>query len=120
MRLKGKKIGFDDYFKIITLEEAGNVNVGHSALMHDAIDDVAVVIRDIKAQEEVKAVTQEGHDVCTVRALENIPLGHKIAVRDMPAGKEVLKYGRSIGKTAMKISKGAHVHNQNIKSVRWA
>ena len=92
----------------------------HGALMHESVDDVAVVITDVAAGTEVKLVTLDGQEAGTVTAIEDIPLGHKIALRDMAAGKEVIKYGRAIGKTSQNIAQGAHVHTQNVKSIRWA
>ena len=93
--------------------------MAHGALLHDAVDDVAVVIIDISTGDDVKAVTLEGQEIGTIKAVENIPLGHKIAIRDMAAGKDVIKYGRAIGKTTTDIAKGAHVHVQNVRSIRW-
>lgn len=92
----------------------------HGALMHESNDDVAVVVADVAGGTEVRAVTLEGKEICSVKAIEDIPLGHKIAVRDIAAGKEVVKYGRSIGKASQAIKEGSHVHTQNLKSVRWA
>ncbi|GAB4533921.1 MAG: UxaA family hydrolase [Anaerolineae bacterium] len=92
----------------------------HGALMHEAEDDVAVAIVDLAAGTEVKVMTIEGQEVGTLTVVEDIPLGHKFATRDIPAGKEVIKYGRCIGKATRPIPKGAHAHIQNIKSVRWA
>ncbi len=92
----------------------------HGALMHDSVDDVAVVISDVAAGTEVKAVTLDGKEVATLKATEDIPLGHKIALHDMAANKEVIKYGRTIGKATKDIAKGAHVHTQNVESIRWA
>ena len=91
----------------------------HGALMHEKEDDVAVVIADVAAGDEVETVTLNGEGMGTVKAVEAIPLGHKIALRDMAAGKEVIKYGRAIGKTRQDIAKGAHVHTQNVVSIRW-
>lgn len=93
--------------------------MAHGALMHDEVDDVAVVIADVAAGSEVQTMTLEGKAMGTVKATEAIPLGHKIAVRDMEAGKEVIKYGRTIGMTTGRIAKGGHVHTQNIRSIRW-
>ncbi len=93
--------------------------MAHGALMHDAVDDVAVVIQDVAAGADVKAVTLDGEEVSVVKAVEDIPLGHKIALRDMAEGKEVIKYGRAIGKTTKDIAQGAHVHTQNVSSIRW-
>ena len=92
----------------------------HGALMHNEEDDVAVVISDIKAQTEIKAVSLDGQEIVTIKTVEDIPLGHKIAVRDIVKGKEVIKYGRPIGRAIQDIAQGAHVHIQNIKSIRWA
>jgi (2R)-sulfolactate sulfo-lyase subunit alpha len=92
----------------------------HGALMHGADDDVAVVVQDVSSGTEVRAVTLDGADRGSVTAVEDIPLGHKIAMRDISEGETVTKYGRSIGKASANIKKGAHVHTQNIKTVRWS
>lgn len=92
----------------------------HGALMHEAEDDVAVAIEDLAAGAEVKVMTIEGQGVGTFIIVEDIPLGHKFATRDIPEGDEVIKYGRTIGRATQAIPKGAHAHTQNIRSVRWA
>lgn len=91
----------------------------HGALMHEAVDDVAVVVQDVAAGDAVRAVTLEGKEVAVVKAIEPIPLGHKIALRDKAAGADVIKYGRAIGKASKAIVTGAHVHTQNLRSIRW-
>ncbi|MCB0153803.1 MAG: UxaA family hydrolase [Anaerolineae bacterium] len=93
--------------------------MAHGALSHEAVDDVAVVIQDVAAGDEVRTVTLEGQELGVIKAVEAIPLGHKIALRDMSAGHEVIKYGRTIGLTTKAIAKGAHVHIQNVRSIRW-
>ena len=93
--------------------------MSHDALMHEEVDDVAVVIKDIDAGASVRAVTLDGREQHTVEAVEAVPLGHKIALRAMEEGHEVIKYGRTIGRATRAIPKGAHVHTQNVKSVRW-
>lgn len=91
----------------------------HGALLHEAEDDVAVAIQDLAEGTKVKVMTIEGQEVGTFTIVEDIPLGHKFATRDIPEGEEVVKYGRTIGKATQAIPKGAHAHTQNIKSVRW-
>jgi (2R)-sulfolactate sulfo-lyase subunit alpha len=91
----------------------------HGAVMHEAEDDVAVVIVDIAAGSDVKTMTIEGQEVDTLKVVEDIPLGHKFATRDIAAGDEVIKYGRTIGKATQAIARGARVHTHNLKSVRW-
>ena len=52
----------------------------------------------------------------TVR--EPIPRGHKIALRAIAAGAEVMKYGSPIGLATADIPAGAHVHTHNVSSAR--
>jgi altronate dehydratase len=92
----------------------------HGALMHEPGDDVAVAIADLAKGTQVRMVTIEGQEVGALTVVEDIPLGHKFATRDIARGKEVFKYGRTIGKATQAIPKGAHAHTHNIKSVRWA
>jgi (2R)-sulfolactate sulfo-lyase subunit alpha len=89
-------------------------------LLHEAIDDVGVAAMDLKTGEEVQAVTLDGDPVTSINLKEDIPFGHKIAMRDMPEKKNILEYGREIGYAATGIVQGSHVHTHNIKSLRWA
>jgi (2R)-sulfolactate sulfo-lyase subunit alpha len=89
-------------------------------LLHEAADDVGVAALDLKAGEEVEAVTLEGKLVTRIKPVEDIPLGHKVAMRMMAAGKHIQEYGRDIGYAATAIAEGEHVHVHNIKSLRWA
>ncbi len=94
--------------------------MSHDALLHHDVDDVAVVIHDVAAGDQVRAVDLNGKEIAVVQAVESVPLGHKIALRDMQVDHTVIKYGRSIGRATQAIAKGAHVHTQNVKSIRWA
>ena len=47
---------------------------------------------------------------------EKIPAGHKYALRDIPIGEYVIKYGEIIGRATQDISKGEWVHTHNVKS----
>ncbi len=91
----------------------------YRALMHETKDDVAVVIQDVTAGDLIDIVTLDGTGAGSVKAVDPIALGHKIAVRDIPKGNDVLKYGRPIGRATRDIAKGGHVHVQNLKSLRW-
>jgi (2R)-sulfolactate sulfo-lyase subunit alpha len=91
----------------------------HNVLMHEADDDVGVAIADLPAGSEASAVTLEGKPVGVVTVAEAIPLGHKVAMRAVPEGKPVVKYGRNIGQAVQAIGRGAHVHTHNVKSLRW-
>jgi (2R)-sulfolactate sulfo-lyase subunit alpha len=92
----------------------------HGLLMHGLEDDVGVAVEDLKKGSKVGAVTLEGKAAGAVKLLHNVPLGHKVALRDLPKDKPVIKYGRPIGRTTVAIPKGAHVHTHNVKSLRWS
>ncbi len=89
-------------------------------LLHEAADDVGVAAMDLQAGEAVEAVTLDGVVVTQVKLAQDIPLGHKLAMRDLPAEKHVIEYGRPIGRAVAAIKLGEHVHVHNIKSLRWA
>jgi (2R)-sulfolactate sulfo-lyase subunit alpha len=90
-------------------------------LVHDAAhDNVGVAVIDIKAGQEV-----EGRDLVSNKSLKakantDIPLGHKIALKDFKVGDTVMKYGCDIGKVVANIKNGDHVHVHNVKTKRWA
>ena len=45
---------------------------------------------------------------------QHIPVGHKIATRDIDKGDDVVKYDNIIGTATDEIKKGDHVHVHNI------
>jgi (2R)-sulfolactate sulfo-lyase subunit alpha len=89
-------------------------------LLHEVNDDVGVTVMDLNAGEEIGVVTLEGKAVKQIKLVSNIPLGHKIAMRDLALNEQVIEYGHSIGATVAPIVAGEHVHVHNIKSLRWA
>ena len=91
----------------------------HGVLLHEPKDDVGVAVADLKKGTTIGALTLEGKAVGKVKLLDNVPLGHKVAMRDLPLNKPVIKYGRPVGKAVKPISRGAHVHTHNVKTLRW-
>ena len=89
-------------------------------LLHEPDDDVGVAAMDLKTGEEIQAVTLEGNPVAPITLVDDVPLGHKVAMRDMDEKKHIIEYGKEIGYASTVIAKGAHVHTHNIKSLRWA
>ncbi len=83
-------------------------------------DDVGVAVADLKKGASAGAVTLEGKAAGSVKLRDNVPLGHKVALRDVAKDKAVIKYGREIGKAVQAIAKGAHVHTHNLKTLRWS
>lgn len=82
------------------------------ALVLHARDNVAVAVAPLAPGEEL-----ELQGVCvTVR--EPIAFGHKLALRDLESGGQVVKYGEVIGVTTAAIAAGRHVHVHNVSSRR--
>ncbi len=93
--------------------------MAHAILLHEPDDDVGVAVRDLKKGESVGAVTLEGAFVATVKLMDDVPLGHKVAMRDLGKDKHVVEYGRAIGAATRAAKRGAHVHTHNLKTLRW-
>jgi (2R)-sulfolactate sulfo-lyase subunit alpha len=90
-------------------------------LVHDAAHDtVGVAVVDIKAGQEVEGRDLVSNKSLKAKALKDIPLGHKIALKDFKTGDDVLKYGVVIGRVVAPIKAGDHVHIHNVKTKRWA
>ena len=70
------------------------------------LDNVVVAARALTAGAWVESET--------VRTLQAIAPGHKLAVVDIAAGELVLKYGQSIGRATQAIAAGSHVHVHNL------
>ena len=68
------------------------------------LDDVAVALEMIA----------QGDTVLGVAATQDIPAGHKLALRDIAKGEPVNKYGMPIGRATADIIKGAWVHTHNL------
>lgn len=85
-------------------------------LLHEASDDVGVAVMDLKSGDEIEAVTLEGEPVSQIILVDDVPLGHKVAMRDLSKDKHIIEYGEKIGYAYTPIKIGAHVHVHNIKA----
>jgi (2R)-sulfolactate sulfo-lyase subunit alpha len=89
-------------------------------LVHDHKDNVGVVVvEDLAPGTDMLAVVTEDDSDFRIAAKEAVPIGHKIALKDLKPGDTVIKYGADIGKVVAHIAKGAHVHTHNLKTKRW-
>jgi len=77
-------------------------------------DNVAVALRTLDVDELALAKGMEGFP-----ALEKIPASHKIALRDISQGEEIIKYGETVAVSCRSIKKGEWVHTHNLESKRW-
>jgi len=85
-----------------------------NALVIHPRDNVVIALRNLSAGEEVKAKGVEGFSV-----MQEIPASHKIALRDIPAGEEIIKYGEIVAVSTRLIKRGEWVHTHNLESKRW-
>lgn len=85
-----------------------------NALIIDVHDSVAVAIEPLSKGEEV--MLRCGESALRIRVQEDIPIYHKLAVRDVAKGDIVLKYGEAIGLATEDIVAGQHVHTHNLVS----
>jgi (2R)-sulfolactate sulfo-lyase subunit alpha len=88
-------------------------------LVHEKADTVGVATVDIKAGKTAKGLYMDSQDSVEINVLQDIPLGHKIALYDHANGDGVIKYGEDIGKVFQDLRKGEHVHIHNLKTRRW-
>ena len=84
------------------------------ALLLNAQDDVAIARRDLPADSVVSLdVIETPH--LQIRLRQTIPAGHKLALRSLPAGAPVHRYGQVIGFASRAIAAGDHVHSHNLE-----
>lgn len=87
-------------------------------LAHRSGDAVGVAVRDL-----TPGPAQGGYlDSDAVEQLElahDVPLGHKVALRDVRSGDDVIEYGVRTAIASEDISRGDYVHTHNVRSARW-
>ena len=89
-------------------------------VLHDPNDSVAVVVVEgVKAGSTLTGLILDEDRTITLPCVQDIPIGHKVALKDMKPGDTVIKYGVDIGKVVAPIRKGEHAHVHNIKTKRW-
>lgn len=77
-------------------------------------DNVATLLTDAAEGDEITLTG--GASGITVRALEPIKAGHKVAVVDIGEGRSVLKFGVAIGHASVAVAAGSWVHLHNCTS----
>ena len=89
-------------------------------LVHEKKDTVGVAVVDVKSGESLEGRSLDSNETVKAKANMDIPLGHKIALKDFKTGDDVVKYGVVIGRVVQPIKQGDHVHVHNVKTKRWA
>ena len=89
-------------------------------VLHDAADTVAVVVVEgVTAGTPMTGWVMDDDRLIELQARSDIPIGHKVALKDMSVGDTVVKYGIDMGKVVAPIGKGEHAHVHNVKTKRW-
>lgn len=89
-------------------------------LVHEHEDNVGVVVVEgLTAGTEMTCVVTADNSSFVLRAKADVPIGHKIALKDLKAGDTAIKYGEDIGRIVADVAQGEHVHVHNLKTKRW-
>ncbi len=89
-------------------------------VVHDEGDSVGVVVVEgVKAGDKLTGWIMDQDKIITHQAVNDIPIGHKLAIRPLSNNDTVIKYGVDIGRTVAAIQPGEHVHVHNLKTKRW-
>ena len=89
-------------------------------IIHDEKDNVGVVVIDrIQPDQKCNCWIMENDKSTTIQSINEIKLGHKVAMIDLKEGDTIIKYGHDIGKVVKPIKKGEHVHVHNVKTKKW-
>ena len=89
-------------------------------VVHDEGDSVGVVVVEgVKSGQSLTGWIMDQDKDITIKAENDIPIGHKLAIKSLNNNDTVIKYGVDIGKTISPIKVGQHAHVHNIKTKRW-
>ena len=89
-------------------------------VVHEPDDSVGViVVEGVKKGDKLNGWVMDGNLSMDFETLSDIPIGHKIALKDLAVGDTIIKYGTDIGKVVQPIKRGEHLHVHNVKTKRW-
>lgn len=86
--------------------------MGKAVLVSDK-DNVITAVSDLKKGED--AVYRVSSGTKQIKASEDIPYGHKVALAKVAKGGDIIKYGEIIGRAKSDIESGQWVHTHNTK-----
>ncbi len=97
---------------------AGDAGQGmrHKAiLLHPDDNVITLLVRGFPGEDVSASI---GTKEVRIELLEDIPFGHKVALRGIAVGQVIVKYGLPIGRASRPISKGQWVHVHNCETHR--
>lgn len=87
------------------------------ALQVSEQDNVATVFSDASINNVVEVSDKKGNRQL-VKVLDDIPFGHKVALKEIKRGEQIIKYSEEIGIATKDIKVGEYVHVHNLDSMR--
>jgi altronate hydrolase len=91
-------------------KEKGNRMDDQKVIQINQKDNVAVAVQELTEGSSLQIAGTE------LQVREAVPRGHKIALKDISEGEEIIKYGNRIGIARCAIPKGGWVHVHNIRT----
>lgn len=89
-------------------------------IVHDENDSVGVVtVEGLKTNDTVTGWVMDQDKLIDIKINQDIPIGHKLAIKKLNKDDTVIKYGADIGRTITNIKVGDHLHVHNVKTKRW-
>lgn len=89
---------------------ATTISASVAAILLHGDDNVCIATRNLPAAADVHSGRH------TVTTSGQVGMGHKIAVRDIPKGARVIRYGQTIGFATVPIQPGDWVHTHNMEA----
>ena len=89
-------------------------------IVHEEGDSVGVVVVEgVKAGDALNGWIMDQDKTITFKAVSDIPIGHKLAIKPLKENDTAIKYGVDIGRMVAAVKPGEHVHVHNLKTKRW-
>jgi altronate hydrolase len=84
--------------------------MGVQVLLINKNDNIVIAVEEINAGELIEVKNKK------IKVISDIPVGHKIALKEFNEGEKVVRYGFPIGVAAEEIKQGEWVHTHNLKT----
>ncbi len=89
-------------------------------IVHEPGDSCGVVVVEgLRKGDALVGWVMSTDSTISFQAKSDIPIGHKLAITDIPKDGTVIKYGVDIGRAIAPIGPGEHLHVHNVKTKRW-
>jgi altronate dehydratase small subunit len=88
------------------------------AIQIDEKDNVATTTSEVDVGVALEVISPDGRIILKPKVVEPIPFGHKLAIKPIKKGEDIIKYGEVIGVTTQPIKVGAWVNTHNVGSAR--